>query len=178
MKRQLFIMALMATGLSAAHAHDFQIRRGIDMTVKCDTSACEPVVKSAIRMLTDDLYEVFGIRLVTVKESDGAIVVRQTPVKIDGQVRKEGFCLSVGSDGRLTVEGSDGHGIAYGLLELSRLVGVSPWTWWADCAPAPRNDFSLREGYVNRQAPAVEFRGIFINDEDWGLTPWANKSPT
>lgn len=159
--------------VSVAQAHDFHIRRGIDMTVQCDTAACEPVVKSALRMLTDDLYEVFGIRLVTVKESDGAVVVRQTPVKIEGRVRKEGFCLSVGSDGRLTVEGTDAHGIAYGLLELSRMVGVSPWTWWADCSPAPRDEFTLKQGYVNRQAPAVEYRGIFINDEDWGLTPWA-----
>ena len=23
------------------------------------------------------------------------------------------------------------------------------------------------------QSPSVEYRGIFINDEDWGLTPWS-----
>ena len=178
MKRLFLLWLLTVVVGNSLAARDFRIERGVDMTLRCDTTAMEPVVRSALQMLRDDIREVFGIELVCVKESDGAIVVRRSPVKIDGQVRKEGFCLSVGRDGRLVIEGTDGHGIAFGLLELSRLVGVSPWTWWADCSPQPRNEFTLKQGYENRQAPAVEFRGIFINDEDWGLTPWANKRPT
>lgn len=34
--------------------------------------------------------------------------------------------------------GSDNHGLAYGLLEISRLLGVSPWKWWADAMPKKR----------------------------------------
>ncbi|MDO4994978.1 MAG: glycosyl hydrolase 115 family protein [Bacteroidales bacterium] len=174
MKKGFLLLLLTVVVGNPLVARDFTIRRGVDMTIQCDTTVMEPVVRSALQMLRDDLNEVFGIELVCVKESDGAIVVCQAPVRIDGQVRKEGFCLRVGRDGRLTVTGTDGHGIAYGLLELSRLVGVSPWTWWADCKPQPRDKFTLKKGFENRQAPAVEFRGIFINDEDWGLTPWAN----
>ncbi len=173
MKTKILFFLLVAMVCHSLVARDFHIRRGTDMTIRCDTAAMDPVVRSALKMLAADLHDVFGICLVAVTESDGAIVVRQSPVKLDGRVRKEGFSLTVGRDGRLYVEGSDSHGIAYGLLELSRLIGVSPWTWWADCTPQPRDEFSLKQGYQNRQAPAVEFRGIFINDEDWGLTPWA-----
>ena len=177
MKKRWLLFLMVAMACNSLAAHDFRIRRGVDMTLRCDTAAMEPVVRSALQMLRNDLREVFGIELVTVKESDGAIVVRQSPVAIEGKVRKEGFCLTVGRDGRLVVEGTDGHGIAYGLLELSRLIGVSPWTWWADCTPHRRDVFTLKQGYENRQAPAVEYRGIFINDEDWGLTPWAQTHP-
>ncbi|HVZ25576.1 MAG TPA: hypothetical protein VG842_05965, partial [Sediminibacterium sp.] len=32
----------------------------------------------------------------------------------------------------LVIAGSDKRGAAYGVFELSRLIGVSPWYWWAD----------------------------------------------
>ena len=32
----------------------------------------------------------------------------------------------------LVVYGNDANGTAYGLMELSRRAGVSPWYWWAD----------------------------------------------
>ena len=31
----------------------------------------------------------------------------------------------------------------------------------------------LRAGYSTEQSPAVAYRGIFINDEDWGILPWS-----
>lgn len=40
---------------------------------------------------------------------------------------KDGTCL--------LVLGSDPRGTAYGVLELSRQLGVSPWVWWADVMP-------------------------------------------
>lgn len=58
-------------------------------------------------------------------------------------------------------------------MELSRLIGVSPWEWWADATPAKKEIFQLPASYRNVQSPSVEYRGIFINDEDWGLTPWS-----
>ena len=29
---------------------------------------------------------------------------------------------------------------------------------------------------IRDRSPSVEYRGIFINDEDWGLMPWSNKT--
>lgn len=32
----------------------------------------------------------------------------------------------------IVVAGSDRRGTAYGLLSISKAIGVSPWYWWAD----------------------------------------------
>lgn len=76
----------------------------------------------------------------------------------------------------LVVVGSDPRGTAYGLFELSRVAGVSPWVWWADAVPEKqKNIFVLPGSYLSKE-PSVKFRGIFLNDEDWGLQPWAAKT--
>jgi len=76
----------------------------------------------------------------------------------------------------LLVAGSDARGTAYGILELSRLIGVSPWVWWADCIPEKKAEFYLPENYTDTQKPSVQYRSLFINDEDWGFMPWATKT--
>lgn len=90
--------------------------------------------------------------------------------------KKEAFMLKVQEDGSLLIIGTDKRGTAYGVLELSRLLGVSPWEWWADATPNKRKTFFLPAKYVNTQSPTVEYRGIFLNDEDWGLLPWSNQT--
>lgn len=76
----------------------------------------------------------------------------------------------------LAVIGSDARGTAYGVLELSRLMGVSPWEWWADVAPRPIVRFDLPAGFSMFRKPSVAYRGIFLNDEDWGLQPWSSST--
>ncbi len=88
--------------------------------------------------------------------------------------KTQAFILKVLADGRLLIAGSDAHGTAYGVMELCRLIGVSPWEWWADATPQKRQSFVLPAEYQIQQSPSVEYRGIFINDEDWGLAPWAH----
>jgi hypothetical protein len=73
----------------------------------------------------------------------------------------------------LVIAGSDRRGTAYGLFELSKLAGVSPWIWWADVVPAKRTSLYVTPGTLIIGEPSVKYRGIFINDEDWGLNPWA-----
>lgn len=73
----------------------------------------------------------------------------------------------------LVIIGSDRRGTAYGAYELSRAIGVSPWVWWADVTPARRPDLHVASGIRRFGPPLVKYRGIFINDEDWGLHPWA-----
>jgi hypothetical protein len=81
-----------------------------------------------------------------------------------------------GVERALVIAGSDRRGIAYGLMRLSEQIGVSPWLWWAD-VPVKHRD-SLSTGPVERRidAPGVKYRGFFINDEDWGIIPWASKT--
>ncbi len=78
-----------------------------------------------------------------------------------------------GVDQALVVVGSDRRGTAYGLFELSRLIGVSPLVWWADVAPVKHPQLLLKPAHFASNPPAVKFRGIFLNDEDWALHPWA-----
>jgi len=76
----------------------------------------------------------------------------------------------------LVIVGSDRRGTAYGVFELSRAIGVSPWYWWADVTPAHRDNLFVRSGTRRQGPPSVQYRGIFLNDEDWGLQPWAAKT--
>jgi len=76
----------------------------------------------------------------------------------------------------LVVAGSDRRGAAFALFTLSRQMGVSPWYWWAD-VPVARHDAIYVDAASHVQhEPSVQYRGIFLNDEDWGLRPWAAKT--
>lgn len=76
----------------------------------------------------------------------------------------------------LVIIGSDRRGTAYGVYELSQMIGVSPWYWWADVAPDHKDDLIISNGTTGGGEPSVKYRGIFLNDEDWGLQPWAAKT--
>ncbi|GGL19513.1 glycosyl hydrolase 115 family protein [Caulobacter rhizosphaerae] len=73
----------------------------------------------------------------------------------------------------LVIVGSDRRGTAYGVYELSQAIGVSPWRWWADVAPPRRDRLYVAAGTRRFGPPSVKYRGVFLNDEDWGLQPWA-----
>ncbi|OGX82148.1 hypothetical protein BEN47_18770 [Hymenobacter lapidarius] len=76
----------------------------------------------------------------------------------------------------LVVVGSDRRGTAYGAFTLAEALGVSPWQWWADVTPARRAALWVKAGAHRQVSPTVKYRGIFINDEDWGIQPWAAKT--
>jgi hypothetical protein len=77
-------------------------------------------------------------------------------------------------NGNIMITGSDARGLAYGVFHVSEAIGVSPWYWFADVPVDKSNKrvFSYKENYVS-QSPSVKYRGVFINDEDWGLKTWA-----
>ncbi|MDE5793918.1 MAG: glycosyl hydrolase 115 family protein [Muribaculaceae bacterium] len=74
----------------------------------------------------------------------------------------------------LVIAGSDRRGTAYGATTLSREIGVDPWTWWADVPVKQNPEIKINADYISH-APTIKYRGIFINDEDWGILPWAAK---
>jgi len=76
----------------------------------------------------------------------------------------------------LVIVGSDRRGTAYGLLEMSKKMGVSPWCWWADVPVKSKKNITVSISAPCWASPAVKYRGIFINDEDWGLNRWARKT--
>ena len=152
-----------------------------------------PVVATVANCLAEDVALVTGKRLVV---SDGlpadntskliiAGTIGQSPL-IDNLIAKGKVDISQVSgkwevyslqkvDKNLIIIGSTPRGTAYGLFELSRQMGVSPYVWWADVIPTKKKALYVNGNKMVSKEPSVKYRGIFINDEDWGLQPWAAK---
>jgi hypothetical protein len=81
-----------------------------------------------------------------------------------------------GIDQAMFIVGSDPRGAAYGVFDLSKQIGVSPWYWWVDAPIEHKDIVTVDAGDTFPSSPSVKFRGIFINDEGWGLEPWASKT--
>ena len=126
----------------------------------------DPVVKIAIDMFRSDMQQVTGMK--PVASGKGVIQLIQKKGADDG------FRIYV-KGGRIVIEGNGGRGTAYGLLELSRMAGVSPWVWWGDVVPEHKDRLTIDSQFQTEQKPSVQYRGIFINDEDWSLRNWAWK---
>ena len=125
----------------------------------------EPVVKAALDMWKGDMQQVTGFTPVT--------SARPRIKVIQGKGVADGFRIYIKGE-QIIVEGHNGRGTAYGLLELSRMAGVSPWVWWGDVRPNSRSlPLSLPDTFRMEHTPSVEYRGIFINDEDWSLRKWS-----
>ena len=192
MRKRLFIGLLFAffcalTGSAKlADRENFTLQRGKNIFLVVEKNE-EKVVHLAIDLLKRDVKSVLDAELTTSKLQDAHVIVgtigqssllkNYTKELSSIEGHHEAFLLKVLEDGRLLVAGSDKRGTAYGVLELSRLLGVSPWEWWADATPEKREVFHLPIGYTLTQEPTVPYRGIFLNDEDWGLLPWSNGRP-
>ena len=75
-------------------------------------------------------------------------------------------------DRTLVIAGSDRRGTAYGIFELSKQMGVSPWYWWAD-VPVKQKEALFISNRIVEEGPSVKYRGFFINDEAPALSGWA-----
>ena len=162
----------------------FSLRPDQPIKLACD-NAEEKVVQTALKLFIRDYQSVFSASAAVDARQGNIIVgtVGKSPLlkAVSADVsalagKKQAFLLQVLPDGKLLVAGSDSHGTAYGIMELSRLIGVSPWEWWADVTPEKKISFVLPVEYQTLQSPSVEYRGIFINDEDWGLMPWSSQT--
>ncbi|MBD5782417.1 glycosyl hydrolase 115 family protein [Pelagicoccus sp. NFK12] len=152
------------------------------------------VVRLAAEDLVEDLERVTGkkaslaqdfepnkggqVIIGTLGESDAvaALLARSSVELGDLQGAWESFVVAVVGEGKkanLLIVGSDRRGTAYGAYELSQAIGVSPWHWWADSAVRKSKSLYVSKNTRRFGPPSVKYRGIFINDEDWGLQPWA-----
>src|SRR3984893_9339453 len=109
-------------------------------------------------------------------------LVQKKLLKIDSLKGKwEAFQLKVisnpfpGVNNAMVITGSDKRGTAFGVFELSRQLGVSPWYWWADVPVKKKKEVFVRKGSYSPGPPSVKYRGIFINDEAPAFTGWAKE---
>lgn len=75
----------------------------------------------------------------------------------------------------LVIAGSDRRGTAYGVFEISKQMGVSPWYWWADVPVKKQSDLYIKLNTLLTDGPKVKYRGIFINDEAPALSGWSKE---
>jgi hypothetical protein len=75
----------------------------------------------------------------------------------------------------LVIAGSDKRGTIFAIYDLSEQIGVSPWTWWADVRIPHRDALYVEPDRHTQGAPAVKYRGIFLNDEAPALTGWVHE---
>ncbi len=113
--------------------------------------------------------EIYQLDMLTNKEFK-AFSAYKTPIeKIIA--KPDAFWMGI-RHGKVVIVGSNGRGTAYGILELSRHAGVSPWIDWGDVAPQRKTYLALDSEFETLQRPSVEYRGVFINDEDWSTRVW------
>ena len=77
---------------------------------------------------------------------------------------------------QLVIAGSDKRGTVYGIYELSRQIGVSPWYYWADVPVEHHSELYILKGEYTDGEPAVRYRGLFLNDEAPCLTTWVKNT--
>lgn len=183
--RKFFLYALILTMSFQKNAFaDIVFRNGEDLSVSIDKDEAL-VVHTALELFSKDYHRVFAGAV----KKEGITKIFISTIGMNPEIEKvlksstlnelkqqtEGFIISVQND-NLYIFGNDKRGTAYGILELSRIFGVSPWEWWADVPVEKKDIFIFKNGFFDFQYPSVRFRGIFINDEDWGLTPWSSKT--
>ncbi len=87
------------------------------------------------------------------------------------QVKQEG------NKTKIIVAGADKRGTIYGLFHITQdLCGVSPWIWWADAKPEHQDTLVFAEAELETTSnrPSVNYRGIFLNDENPALDGFAD----
>jgi hypothetical protein len=75
----------------------------------------------------------------------------------------------------LVIAGSDKRGTIYGIYDLSRQIGVSPWYWWSDTPVEHKAALFVKAGRFVQGPPSVKYRGLFLNDESPDLTDWVRE---
>lgn len=132
-------------------------------------------VKIAVKNLTTDLNKVVGAKcsalgaeiiIGTVGVSD--IIeeyITSYDLKVDGVIHKETYLHKIDGD-KLIIAGSDRRGTIYGIYEFCENIGVSPWCFFGDVPVKTKEKIELSDDYYKKDYPTVEYRGIFINDEE------------
>ena len=147
-------------------------------------------VKIAIRNLQADMERVLGKAPALTSLTGKKIAEGPWSVVIGTQGRcpaidalkltrlkgKREMFLITATDGKMVIAGSDRRGTIYGIYELSRQLGVSPWYWWADAPVEKRDAAYFLPGTYTDGEPAVEFRGLVLNDEAPCLTGWVKNT--
>ena len=201
MKIQIFtrlVFFVLATLIIApASAQDFQLVTKQNLAIILIDEQDYPTVKLCAGLFRNDVERVTGYKPLLITNQTEPIpycviigsidrsriikkLISSRKIDVSGVKGQWESCLTQTVDNpfpgiskALVIAGSDRRGTAYGIFELSKLIGVSPWYYFADVPPLKRSELIVKAGTTILKSPSVKYRGIFINDEMWGLRPWA-----
>lgn len=168
----------------------------------CYDSKDAAVVKTAAELLRSDIEKVTDVQPALFDSKDAVSGAKYAIIAgtvgssawIDSLIEKEKIDVSaikggweryavrlVDNPGKgvrkaIVIAGSDRRGTAFGLMSISREIGVSPWWWWLDAPVEHRDALAVNVSDFDSKTPSVKYRGIFINDEDWGILRWAKNN--
>lgn len=176
---------MIAACTNAAYATDFVTFKrhslsDIELTRTSDTITYDPLdwkgVKMAVENLRHDLKAVTGsanapIVVGTIGKSKFAKKYKLQSKELLGKWEQY---LIFTDKGKLVILGSDKRGTIFGIYELSRQIGVSPWYWMADAPIQKHEQLFAKSGVYTDGEPKVKYRGIFINDEWPSFGTWCN----
>ena len=150
----------------------------VELTGTSDTITYDPLdwkgVRMAVENLRYDLKAVTGsanapIVVGTIGKSKLAKKYKSQSKELQGKWEQYLFFTE---KGKLVILGSDKRGTIYGIYELSRQIGVSPWYWMADAPIQKHEQLFAKSGIYTDGEPKVKYRGIFINDEWPSFGTW------
>jgi len=181
--RTIINILLIAACTNAAYATDFVTFKrhslsDIELTRTSDTITYDPLdwkgVRMAVENLRHDLKAVTGsanapVVVATIGKSELAKKYKLQSKELQGKWEQY---LIFTDKGKLVILGSDKRGTIYGVYELSRQIGVSPWYWMADAPIQKHEQLFAKSGIYTDGEPKVKYRGIFINDEWPSFGTW------
>ena len=183
MTKKMISLLLVIACANIAYATEFiNFKRSsisdVELTGTSDTITYDPLdwkgVRMAVENLRHDLKAVTGsanapVVVGTIGKSKLAKKYKRQSKELQGKWEQY---LIFTDKGKLVILGSDKRGTIYGIYELSRQIGVSPWYWMADAPIQKHEQLFAKSGIYTDGEPKVKYRGIFINDEWPSFGTW------
>ena len=183
MTKKMISLLLVIACANIAYATEFiNFKRSsisdVELTGTSDTITYDPLdwkgVRMAVENLCHDLKAVTGsanapVVVATIGKSKLAKKYKQQSKELQGKWEQY---LIFTDKGKLVILGSDKRGTIYGIYELSKQIGVSPWYWMADAPIQKHDQLFAKSGIYTDGEPKVKYRGIFINDEWPSFGTW------
>ena len=194
MKRLLISLLAVVAMLSSEAAEPFVVfqssadvlsLQGASVSFDSREHSC---VQRAVANLQKDFEKVTGkTGLSRISGESGTIIIGTVGVnkQIDQWVKKgelsnlkgntEKYIIKTIGD-QLVIAGSDKRGTVFGIYELTKQMGVSPWYYWADVPIEQHEALYIKKGEYTDGEPSVRYRGLFLNDEAPCLTTWVKNT--
>ncbi|MBO9635485.1 MAG: hypothetical protein J7578_20440, partial [Chitinophagaceae bacterium] len=163
----IILIAAMGLAFNIAKSQSLIAERAGDNTYSLSAASIQfdpndhLAVQTAAKLLQEDIFRITGQRpelnpslsngpLIIIGSADRSGIIKKLVAgkKINLTAinnRWEAFQLTSAKDptGKrpsLVITGSDARGTAFGVFELSKQAGVSPWYWWADVPVKTRKE--------------------------------------